>query len=446
MTSIDHWLLTSLLLVPAAGAVAVLIVRRPVAVRWIALSAAATSLLVAVVVLVLIRGPGAIGHPTSRGEIVWSIYSPGVTQNIAGRFGVMVDGLALSFVLLTTIVCVAACIASWSVERRCALYFSLLLLFETTILGGFVAFDLAPFWFFLLLSIAPACLLLGIWGGARARRAATRLFVYLLVSSLCLLVSMIGLHIVTPLPQTAVTDETLFVGLTLVAFLIRLAAAPVHSWLPETIAQAPPAVGVLLGALIPATGGYGLVRFALPLFSAAARSLSPMLAALGIFSVLYGALCAIGQRSPKRLVGYGSISLLGFALIGIANAAPAGANAAIFVFLSHGLILGMVLMVVRRGAPAPSPARFAPIAWFAYLVLPGLMAQYAVLLALFQSAGFDSASGTPTPRSQGLVLTCGIAGAVGIVLTAAYMVRFLDVYVRVDTEAYVPERVDARQA
>lgn len=397
MTSIDHWLLTTLLLVPAAGAVAVLIVRRPVAVRWIALGAAASSLLLAVVVLISTHG----------------------------------RGLSLPFILLSTVVCVAACLASGSVDRRCSLYFSLLLLFETTVLGGFVASDVGRFWFFLSLSIVPACLLLGIGGGARARHAATRLFVYLLVSSLCLLVSLIGLHITTSSPATAATGKTLF-SLALVSFLIRLAAAPVHTWFPDTIAQAPAPVGILLGALIPATGGYGLFRFALPLFPVAARSLSPVLALLGILSVLYGGLSAIGQRSLKRLVGYGSISLLGFALMGAANAGSAGANASIFVILSHGLILGVALLVVGRGAPVPSRTRFAPIAWFAYLVLPGLISQYAVLLALFQSARFNSAGSQTITGNQRLVLTCGIAGALGIVLTAAYMVRFLGVYMRAD--------------
>lgn len=432
MRFIDHWLVTILLLVPAAGALAVLIVGRPAAVRWTAIGVAAVSLLLSLAILSRIHLHGGTGHLSSQGKQMSSINGSGSAQDTAGHDRVTIDQFSGPFVLLTALICLAACVLSGQVERRCSLYFSLLLLFETTTLGSFVAFDLPLFWCFLLLSIVPASLLLGLWGRSRARRAATRLFVYLLVSSACLLVSVVGIHVANPLPQISAPATILF-GLAVVGLLIRLAAAPVHTWLPDTIAQASPPVGIVLGVLVPATGGYGLFRFALPLFPPAARSLSPVLATLGIISVVYGGLCAIGQRNCRRVVGYGSVSLLGFGLMGAAIATPAAANAAVFVLLSHGLILSVALMVIGdQSSPASVTARYAPIAWFVYLVLPGLMAQSAILLAVFQAVGFDGAGGATITTMGALASACGLAGALGIVLTAAYMIRFLRTYARVD--------------
>ena len=324
-----------------------------------------------------------------------------------------VDGISLWLIMLTTFLMPLAVLASWSVERRHKPYFIFLLALETGLLGVFASLDLFLFYVFWEASLVPMYLLIGMWGYRNRIYAAMKFFLFTLAGSLLMLVAILFLYfsasgsptfdyqelLGTPLPLGA--QRLLFLGF-FASFAVKVPLVPLHTWLPDAHTEAPTAGSVMLAAVLLKLGVYGLIRFAIPLFPDAARELVPLIMALAIIGIVYGAAVAIVQRDLKRLVAYSSIAHLGFIVLGVFVGSIQGMSGGILQMVNHGLSTGALFMLVgalydrrhtRQIADYGGVARSAPLLAGVFLFvalsslgLPGLngfVGEFLVLLGTF---------------------------------------------------------------
>ena len=356
-------LLSWLIIIPLAGGILAWVAgsRGPYAekgnaalCRWISLAALAAAL-VPVVWLWLeghsVAAPGASW--LARTNVPW-LPALGIGFHLA------MDGISLLFVLLTILLGMATVIAYWAeIDHEVGLFHFLLLAVLTGIIGVFTAFDLFLFYFFWEVMLVPMYFLIALWGHEKRAAAAVKFFIFTQLSGLLMLVSILGLYFVHG-GQTGVYTLDYFdlIGTSvpsgvasllllgfLAAFLVKLPAVPFHTWLPDAHTEAPTAGSVILAGLLLKTGGYGLLRFALPLFPGAAADLAPLAMALGVVGVLYGAILAFAQTDLKRLVAYTSVSHMGFVLLGIFAGNETALLGAIIQMLSHGVSTGALFIL-----------------------------------------------------------------------------------------------------
>lgn len=323
--------------------------------RWISLGALAAEL-VLVLCLWLERPPVAVpggGSWMAEMNVPW-LPALGIGFHLA------MDGISLLFVLLTVILGMAAVAASWTeIDREAGFFHFLLLAALTGIIGVFIAFDLFLFFFFWELMLVPVYFLIALWGHEKRTAASVKFFIFTQLSGLLMLVSILGLYFIhgrhsgtytfdyfaligTPLPSG--TAVLILLGF-LAAFLVKLPAIPFHTWLPDAHTEAPTAGSVILAGLLLKTGGYGLIRFALPLFPGAVAEIALPVMALGVVGILYGAVLAFAQTDLKRLVAYTSISHMGFVLLGIFARNETAMLGAIIQMLSHGISTGALFIL-----------------------------------------------------------------------------------------------------
>ena len=266
-----------------------------------------------------------------------------------------VDGFSMPFVLLTTFLMPFAILASWeSVEKRVKEYMIAFLVLETLMIGVFCALDLVLFYLFFEGGLIPMFLIIGIWGGKRRVYASFKFFLYTLVGSLLMLIAILAMYghagttdIVTLLKTDFPKDMQYWLWLAFFAsFAVKMPMWPVHTWLPDAHVEAPTAGSVILAAILLKMGGYGFLRFSLPMFPDASAHFAPLVYAMSVIAIVYTSLVALVQEDIKKLIAYSSVAHMGFVTMGLFTLNPQGLQGALFLMISHGFVSGALFLCV----------------------------------------------------------------------------------------------------
>ena len=282
-------------------------------------------------------------------------------REVGASYFLGVDGISVLLILLTTLISVIAIVWSWdTVNTRTREYYIAMLLLETGMLGVFVSLDLFLFYIFWELMLIPMALLIGIWGSANRVYAAVKFFLYTLFGSLLMLVGIVATYWAYYQQTGVLTLDVLQLqqgeyGRTFqiwvflaffVAFAVKVPMFPFHTWLPDAHVEAPTAASVILAAVLLKMGGYGFLRFNLPLFEEATRFWQPWIIALSVIAVIYGALVALVQPDMKKLIAYSSVSHMAFVTLGTFVLNIQGMDGAMLVMLAHGFNTGALFLLV----------------------------------------------------------------------------------------------------
>jgi NADH-quinone oxidoreductase subunit M len=410
-----------LILIPLIGAALVLLAgaRDALARRTAVLAALATAVYAASAWI------SFVGDGTA---LRFSLAERGITSFLF----LVADGLALPLVALTAVLGVVAVLASWSVERL-RTHMALLLFLEAAVMTVFLAADFVLFYVAWEAVLIPMFFLIGGWGHENRRYAAVKFFVYTFAGSALMLVGLIVLIVssqagtVMPAPGAIAlgTLEPLAFWLLAVGFLVKVPVVPLHTWLPDAHVEAPTAGSIMLAGVLLKMGAYGFMRVCAEYTPAALADAAPVLAALGLVGIVYGAAVALGQRDLKRLVAYSSVAHLGFVMLAIASGTALGYSGAVLGMVSHGLVAGMLFFLVGAlydrahtremaafgglGARLPRWSTLFVLASIARLGLPGLSGfpgEFASVVAGFSTFGWAVA----------------VAG-LGVLLAGAYALR-----------------------
>jgi NADH-quinone oxidoreductase subunit M len=364
-----------------------------------------------------------------------------------------VDGISMPFVLLSTLLTPLAILASWrAITHRVREYMIAFLVLETMMVGMFVSLDMLMFYLFFEAVLIPMFLIIGIWGGPRRVYAAFKFFLYTLLGSVLMLVCMLAMYIdagTTDIPaltahQFAESMQTwLFLGF-LASFAVKVPMWPVHTWLPDAHVEAPTAGSMILAGVLLKMGGYGFLRFSLPMFPLASEFFAPLIFTLSIIAVIYTSLVALAQSDMKKMIAYSSVAHMGFVTIGIFTMTEQGIAGAMFQMISHGLVSAALFFCVGVVYDRLHTREIS-----AYGGVAAVMPRYAVffMFMMLASVGLPGTSGFV---GEMLVLVgawhasswVAFFTATGLVLGATYM---LWLYRRVMFGAIVNDQVKAME-
>jgi NADH-quinone oxidoreductase subunit M len=353
-------LLSVLVWLPIGAGVVVLLLgeRNIVAARWLALLATIATLLLSL--------PLVAHFDTSTAALQFVESVPWIPRFHA-NYALGLDGISLPLVVLTAFITIPVVIAAWTViEVRAAQYFAAFLIMEGLMIGVFSATDALLFYFFWEAMLIPMFLIIGIWGGPRRVYATIKFFLYTFLGSVFMLAALIYMYVKAgdysiasfqALPLTLVEQRWIFVAFFM-AFAVKVPMWPVHTWLPDAHVEAPTGGSVILAAIMLKMGGYGFLRFSLPITPDASRELEMMLIVLSLIAVVYIGFVALVQQDMKKLIAYSSIAHMGFVTLGAflvydivrntgsVQGAGMGLDGAMVQMISHGLVSGALFLCV----------------------------------------------------------------------------------------------------
>jgi len=268
---------------------------------------------------------------------------------------VSVDGLSVPLVLLAGLVTTLAIFAAWQVDRKPRLFYFLMLVLYSAQVGVFVAQDLLLLFIMWELELVPVYLLISIWGGQKRRYAATKFILYTAAAAVFILVAALAMafyggNVTFDMVALGMKDyplalELLLYAGLLIAFGVKLAVFPMHTWLPDAHGEASAPVSMILAGVLLKMGGYGLIRLNLEMLPNAHVYFAPVLASLGVINIIYGAFASFAQSNMKRRLAYSSVSHMGFVLLGIASFTDLGISGALLQMISHGLIAAVLFFL-----------------------------------------------------------------------------------------------------
>ena len=342
-----------------------------------------------------------------------------------------VDGISMPFVLLTAFLMPLCILASWaSIESRVKEYMIAFLALEALMIGVFVALDLVLFYLFFEGGLIPMFLIIGVWGGKRRVYAAFKFFLYTLVGSLLMLLAIMAMYWTAGTSDMTVLLQTHFPAATqkwlwlafFASFAVKMPMWPVHTWLPDAHVEAPTAGSVILAGILLKMGGYGFIRFSLPMFPDASHYFTPLIFALSTIAIVYTSLVALVQEDMKKLIAYSSVAHMGFVTMGLFAGNAQGLQGAVYQMVSHGLVSGALFLCVgvvydrmhtRDIAAYGGLAQRMPLYASAFMVftlanvgLPGtsgFVGEFLTLIGAFQASSW-----------------VGFAATFGVILSAAY--------------------------
>ncbi len=356
--------------------------------------------------------------------LIWANFSPAETgfQFVekhswlggTAAYQMGVDGISMPFVILTTFLMPICILASWFVTKRVREYMIAFLVLETLMIGVFCALDLVLFYLFFEAGLIPMFLIIGVWGGPRRVYASFKFFLYTLLGSVLMLLAIIAMYwqsgttdIVTLLtrdPGFPVEMQKWLWLAFFASFAVKMPMWPVHTWLPDAHVEAPTAGSVILAAILLKMGGYGFLRFSLPMFPDASLYFQTFVYTLSVIAIIYTSLVALMQEDMKKLIAYSSVAHMGFVTMGIFSMTRQGIDGAMFQMISHGLVSGALFLCVgvvydrmhtREIAAYGGIVNNMPLYAFTFMVftmanvgLPGtsgFVGEFLTLLGAFQS-------------------------------------------------------------
>jgi NADH-quinone oxidoreductase subunit M len=342
-----------------------------------------------------------------------------------------VDGISLPLVILTTAVMPFCIIASWkSVTQRVSEYMMAFLILETLMVGTFSALDLVLFYLFFEGGLIPMFLIIGVWGGPRRVYASFKFFLYTLLGSVLMLLAIMALYwnagttdIPTLLHTAVPRSLQKWAWLAFFAsFAVKMPMWPVHTWLPDAHVEAPTAGSVILAAILLKMGGYGFLRFSLPMFPLASHDFAPLIFTLSVIAIIYTSLVALMQEDIKKLIAYSSVAHMGFVTMGIFAGTMQGVAGGVFQMISHGIVSGALFLCVGIVYDRMHTREIA-----AYGGLVNRMPLYALVFMVFTMANVG------LPGTSGFIgefmtllgtfkvsLPTTVLATTGVILSAAY--------------------------
>jgi NADH-quinone oxidoreductase subunit M len=447
MNAADMPVLSIMLAIPMVAAALCLFVRAELA-RPIALGATLANLILGVVLWISYDPAGAQWQFTESAQL----FGP-----IGWKLGI--DGISLTLIMLSVFLMPICIGASWnSIQKRVGEYMAAFLLMETLMIGVFAAQDLLLFYIFFEAGLIPMYLIIGIWGGQDRIYASYKFFLYTLLGSVVMLIAMLWMIQfagTADIPTLLNTDfpvqaQTLLWLAFFASFAVKMPMWPVHTWLPDAHVQAPTAGSVILAGVLLKMGGYGFLRFSLPMFPEASANFIPLVFGLSMVAVVYTSLVALVQQDMKKLIAYSSVAHMAIVTVGLFTFNQQGIEGAIIVMLSHGLVSGALFLcvgVIYDRLHTREISRYGGISVN--------MPKYALLFMLFTmaSVGLPGTSGfvgefLSLAGAYKVSTWATLIATTGIILGAGYMLylyRRIAFGPQVNADAAAMQDIDGRE-